>query len=48
MDEIVKAYMAWSFNTDGKEADNEDASETEAYRIRVVDIYGDTRFISLY
>jgi len=41
MDDIVAAYMAWSFNQDQKEVDDaEDVSEMPTYRICVVDIYG--------
>jgi hypothetical protein len=41
MDDIVAAYMAWSFNQDQKEVDNdEDASKMPTYHICAVDIYG--------
>jgi len=36
MDDIVKAYMAWSFHTDRKEADNKDAGEIETYHLCMV------------
>ena len=39
MDNIVTAYLAWSFNQDRGEANLEDASE-HAYHVCIVDIYG--------